>query len=95
MGSQEKVANSLGVEFLKLTLPETCNDEDVIAEINKLNEDNNIHGIILQLPLPNNLMKRKLSSKYLLIRILIVLHLRVKENYIWESQNFYLVHLIQ
>ncbi|MBN7572652.1 MULTISPECIES: bifunctional methylenetetrahydrofolate dehydrogenase/methenyltetrahydrofolate cyclohydrolase [Clostridium] len=63
MGSQEKVANSLGVEFLKLTLPETCNDEDVIAEIHKLNEDNNIHGIILQLPLPNNFDEKKIIKQ--------------------------------
>jgi methylenetetrahydrofolate dehydrogenase (NADP+)/methenyltetrahydrofolate cyclohydrolase len=60
MGSQEKVATSLGVQFLKVTLPETCVDEDVIAEIHKLNDDNDIQGIILQLPLPKKFNEKKI-----------------------------------
>lgn len=60
MNSQEKVATSLGVQFLKVTLPETCNNSDVISEINKLNEDDDIQGIILQLPLPKNFDNKRI-----------------------------------
>jgi len=63
MASQEKVAMSLGAGFLKITLPETLKDEDVIAEIHKLNEDNDIQGIILQLPLPSNFDEKKIIKE--------------------------------
>lgn len=63
MSSQEKVANSLGVEFLKVTLSETCSDKDVITEIHKLNEDDDVQGIILQLPLPNNFDEKKIIKQ--------------------------------
>lgn len=63
MASQEKVATSLGVEFLKVTLAETCRDTDVINEIHKLNEDDDIQGIILQLPLPKNLDEKKIVKE--------------------------------
>lgn len=63
MGSQEKVAISLGVEFLKVTLTESCSDDDVIAEIHKLNDDNDIQGIILQLPLPREFNETKIIKE--------------------------------
>ncbi len=63
MGSQEKVATSLGVQFLRVTLPESCSDEDVIAEIHKLNDDNDVQGIILQLPLPKKFNEKKIIKE--------------------------------
>lgn len=63
MSSQEKVATSLGVEFLKVTLAETCSDTDVINEIHKLNEDDDVQGIILQLPLPGNFDEKKIIKE--------------------------------
>jgi methylenetetrahydrofolate dehydrogenase (NADP+)/methenyltetrahydrofolate cyclohydrolase len=63
MASQEKVAMSLGAGFLKITLPEDSKDEDVIAEIHKLNEDNDIQGIILQLPLPSKFDEKKIIKE--------------------------------
>ncbi|WP_315074572.1 bifunctional methylenetetrahydrofolate dehydrogenase/methenyltetrahydrofolate cyclohydrolase [uncultured Clostridium sp.] len=63
MGSQEKVATSLGVQFLRVILPENCSDEDVIAEIHKLNDDNDVQGIILQLPLPKKFNEKKIIKE--------------------------------
>ncbi|AGX43659.1 bifunctional methylenetetrahydrofolate dehydrogenase/methenyltetrahydrofolate cyclohydrolase [Clostridium saccharobutylicum] len=63
MNSQEKVATSLGVGFLKVTLPEESTDDEVISEIHKLNKDENIQGIILQLPLPKNLNEKKIIKE--------------------------------
>ena len=60
MASQEKVALSLGAGFVKVTLPETLTDEDVISEIHKLNKDDAVQGIILQLPLPSNFDEKKI-----------------------------------
>lgn len=63
MSSQEKVATSLGVEFLKVTLSESCDAEEVINEIHKLNEDNSVQGIILQLPLPDKFDEKKIIKE--------------------------------
>ena len=63
MASQEKVATSLGVGFLKVTLSEECSNEDVISEIHKLNEDDSVQGIILQLPLPKNFDEKKIIKE--------------------------------
>ncbi|NFG62176.1 bifunctional methylenetetrahydrofolate dehydrogenase/methenyltetrahydrofolate cyclohydrolase [Clostridium sp. CMCC3677] len=63
MSSQEKVANSLGIDFLKIILEEDVTDEDVINEIHKLNEDVNIQGIMLQLPLPKHLNEKKIIKE--------------------------------
>lgn len=63
MGSQEKVATSLGVQFLKVTLSENCSDDEVISEIHRLNEDESIQGIILQLPLPKKFDEKKIIKE--------------------------------
>ena len=63
MNSQEKVAVSLGVGFLKVVLKEESTDEEVINEIQKLNEDDSIQGIILQLPLPKHLDEKKIIKE--------------------------------
>ena len=63
MNSQEKVALSLGVNFLKVVLKEESTDEEVINEIQKLNEDDSIQGIILQLPLPKHLDEKKIIKE--------------------------------
>ncbi len=63
MNSQEKVAVSLGVGFLKVVLKEESTDEDVINEIHKLNEDESVQGIILQLPLPKHLDEKKIVKE--------------------------------
>lgn len=63
MDAQEKVAKSLGVEFLKVNINEDVSNEDVIKEIHKLNNDYDIQGIILQLPLPNNFDEKKIIKE--------------------------------
>lgn len=59
LNSQEKVATSLGVLFEKIILDSEIEEKDLISLISKLNNDNNIHGIMLQLPLPNHIDEKK------------------------------------
>ena len=61
MEAQEKLATSLGVEFLKVKINEDASNEEVIKEIHKLNSNDDVQGIILQLPLPNNFDEKKIS----------------------------------
>lgn len=62
LNSQEKVAISLGCKFDKILLEENILEEELINLINKLNNDNSVQGIMLQLPLPKNLDEKKVIA---------------------------------
>ena len=62
INSQEKVSTSLGVNFKKLLLSEDIEEDELISTIKDLNEDKEVDGIILQLPLPNNLNENKIIN---------------------------------
>lgn len=44
-----------GIESLEFALPEETTQEELLALIDKLNKDNNVSGILCQLPLPKGL----------------------------------------
>lgn len=48
----------LGIQSIRVVLPEHTTTEELIAAINKLNEDNNVHGILLQHPVPKQIDER-------------------------------------
>lgn len=50
--AQAKVALDLGIDYRCIPLAETSSSADVIAQIRALNADQNVHGIIVQTPLP-------------------------------------------
>lgn len=62
MNSQEKVALSLGAKFKRVELSNNSSKEEVIETINKLNNNKEVHGIILQLPLPKGLDEKEIIS---------------------------------
>lgn len=47
--------NRVGMQPLKIELPEESTTQDVIRQIQKLNEDPNVHGILLQHPVPGHI----------------------------------------
>jgi len=47
----------LGIHSRKLTIPSAITTEHLLAEIRKLNEDDSIDGILVQLPLPKHVNK--------------------------------------
>lgn len=52
----------VGMKSLSYELPETSTNEDVAKIISDLAEDNNVDGILVQLPLPKHLDERYLLS---------------------------------
>lgn len=52
VGLKEKAAKEIGINFEKFLFNEDCDEEEIISKIEELNDDENIHGIIVQLPLP-------------------------------------------
>jgi len=52
---KEKACQQLGMHSVLIKLPETTSQEELLAEINELNKDEKIHGILVQLPLPKHI----------------------------------------
>ena len=50
--------NRVGMESLKVLLPETTTTEELLAEIDKLNANPGVHGILLQHPVPKQIDER-------------------------------------
>jgi methylenetetrahydrofolate dehydrogenase (NADP+)/methenyltetrahydrofolate cyclohydrolase len=49
---KEKASREVGMNFYKFTFSEDEEEENIIQKIEELNNDKKIHGIIVQLPLP-------------------------------------------
>ena len=49
----------VGMESLKIELPENTSTSDLITEIEKLNKNKDVHGILLQHPVPKHINERK------------------------------------
>jgi methylenetetrahydrofolate dehydrogenase (NADP+)/methenyltetrahydrofolate cyclohydrolase len=52
-----KTCEQLGIYSRKLTIPSAVTTEQLLAEVRKLNEDDSIDGILVQLPLPKHVNK--------------------------------------
>lgn len=53
--NKEKACEYVGYGSIKIDLPETTTQEELIAEIEKLNNDDSVDGILVQLPLPEHI----------------------------------------
>ena len=48
----------VGMESIAVELPDSTSTEDLLGAIKKLNEDKNVHGILLQHPVPSQINER-------------------------------------
>ncbi|MEK7478801.1 MAG: bifunctional 5,10-methylenetetrahydrofolate dehydrogenase/5,10-methenyltetrahydrofolate cyclohydrolase [Patescibacteria group bacterium] len=55
-----KIANQLGIDFRLIRLSGEMSELEIIKEIEKLNSDDSVGGIILQLPLPEKFKKENI-----------------------------------
>ena len=53
--NKEKTCLDLGMHSVLIKKPATLSQEELIENINELNQDDSIHGILVQLPLPNHI----------------------------------------
>lgn len=63
VANKEKAAATLGIAGKVLHLPENTTEESLIAQIEKLNADETVHGILVQLPLPKHMDTQKVLMK--------------------------------
>ncbi|MBU9724161.1 MULTISPECIES: bifunctional methylenetetrahydrofolate dehydrogenase/methenyltetrahydrofolate cyclohydrolase FolD [Bacillaceae] len=56
--SKQKSCKEIGIHSELYELPETTTQEELLGKINHLNHQENIHGILVQLPLPNHISEK-------------------------------------
>jgi methylenetetrahydrofolate dehydrogenase (NADP+)/methenyltetrahydrofolate cyclohydrolase len=55
VGNKKKACEYIGIRSLAYELPESTPQEELLALINKLNDDAAVNGILVQLPLPGHI----------------------------------------
>lgn len=60
VGSKVRSCEQIGFESTLVSLPETITEEELLAKISELNEDDNLDGFIVQLPLPRHIDEQKI-----------------------------------
>lgn len=61
VNSKEKDCLSVGFHSEVFRLPANTSEADLLMLVNKLNNDNNIHGFLVQLPLPEHIDEEKIT----------------------------------
>ena len=63
VGSKVKACQETGIKSIKLTHPEDMAEADLMDEIDRLNADDSVHGILVQLPLPKHINEEKITER--------------------------------
>lgn len=50
--NKNKACDMVGIKFINIKLPDTISEDLIISEIERLNLDDSVNGILVQLPLP-------------------------------------------
>lgn len=61
--SKEKVGDKLGLQVELNVNPADTSEETVLSIIDGLNADQNVHGILVELPLPEEISKEKIMAR--------------------------------
>ena len=60
VASKEKAAQELGFTSVIVRLPAAAKQEEIVAKVHEFNQAANIHGILVQLPLPKHLNEKEI-----------------------------------
>lgn len=55
VGMKEKTSVGIGIESVVLRYPESVTQEEIISKMQELNQDQSVHGMMIQIPLPKHL----------------------------------------
>ena len=61
VGQKEKCANYIGIDYLHMHY-DSISDDDLVKEIEKLNKDKKVNGVIVQLPLPEGMDETRIVN---------------------------------
>jgi len=65
VGAKVKACEKVGFQSTLVMLKDTVTEADLLDEIQKVNENEDIDGLIVQLPLPNHISVEKVTAKIL------------------------------
>lgn len=60
VGYKKKACAEVGIKSFSYELPDETETNELLQLIEKLNQDNNVHGILVQLPLPKQIDEKKI-----------------------------------
>lgn len=87
VSNKQKTSDLLGIKNTIYTLPEDTTKEYLIDFINQLNNNNSIHGILLQLPLPKHLPSKEIIGHIAIHKDIDGLHYANIGKLITEKNN--------
>ena len=67
--NKEKYAKDIGINSEVIKYPDSVDEKTVLDKISNLNKDKKISGILVQLPLPKHINKKKLSMLFFPVRM--------------------------
>ncbi|WP_313798340.1 bifunctional methylenetetrahydrofolate dehydrogenase/methenyltetrahydrofolate cyclohydrolase FolD [Cytobacillus sp.] len=59
VSNKERTCRELGMHSVLIELPETVSEQALLDQVAELNEDSTIHGILVQMPLPDHINETK------------------------------------
>lgn len=65
VAAKVKACNDCGFETVLIRMEDSATEEEILAEVKKLNEDPNVDGFIVQLPLPRHVNEQRVIETIL------------------------------
>lgn len=62
VGNKKKACEYIGIKSLAYEVPETTTEAELLEIIDKLNKDDTVHGILVQLPVPDHINEEKIIN---------------------------------
>jgi len=63
VGSKEKACHEAGMHSVKVEMPATTTESELLAMVDRLNDDPFVHGILVQLPLPKQISTERVLHR--------------------------------
>ncbi|XP_073224246.1 bifunctional protein FolD 1, mitochondrial-like isoform X2 [Cicer arietinum] len=57
-----KACDKVGIETVVSQLPENCTENELLDVVSSFNDDQDVHGIVVQLPLPQHLNEERIMN---------------------------------
>ena len=83
VGSKVRSCERVGFESTLVQMPNTTSEVELLKKIEELNQNDDIDGFIVQLPLPDQIDTQKVIMAVILIRMLMVSIPPILEKWLW------------
>ena len=63
VGSKVRACEETGIKSIKIELAHDISEQELLQEVDKLNQDKTVHGILVQLPLPRHINEEAVTEQ--------------------------------